>query len=299
MTQADLNNGSINDSATATGRRRSGPAIDVAAVDGERAGDAVAGVVDREVGDCDSDAGDGGGSDGDVSLHGHEHGERGLTAVHVTDTQTPPAGGAGVGADVPVVGDSDGYVLGFVDVAGCRARSATFTATYTVTQADLNNGSINDSATATGTPPSGPDTTSPPSTASVPVTQSPALSIVKSATATPDVGDGGGSDGDVSLHGHEHGQRGADRRACDRYAEAAGGRPGVGADVPVVGESGGYVLGSVDVARTGAVGDVHATYTVTQADLDNGSINDSATATGTPPSGPDDRRRRRRRRRCR
>jgi len=29
-----------------------------------------------------------------------------------------------------------------------------------------------------------------------------------------------------------------------------------------------------------------ATYTVTQADIDNGSVNDSATVSGVPPSGP-------------
>ncbi len=55
VTQADLNNGSINDSATATGTPPTGPAIDVAAVDGERDGDAVAGADDREVGDGDSE----------------------------------------------------------------------------------------------------------------------------------------------------------------------------------------------------------------------------------------------------
>ena len=56
-------------------------------------------------------------------------------------------------------------------------QAATFTATYTVTQADLDNGSVNDSATATGTPPTGPPITSPPSTAAVPPTQSPALTV--------------------------------------------------------------------------------------------------------------------------
>ena len=87
----------------------------VAAVDGYGAGDAVAGVVDREVGD--SDVGGDGRSDGDVSLHGDEHGEC-RPDERARDRYADAAGGwPGVGADVTVDGDSGRYVNGFVDVA--------------------------------------------------------------------------------------------------------------------------------------------------------------------------------------
>ena len=45
--------------------------------------------------------------------------------------------------------------------------------------------------------------------------------------------------------------------SVDRYARAAGGWVGVGADVPVVIEPVGDVLGFVDVVGAGPVGDVY------------------------------------------
>ncbi len=108
-----------------------------------------------------------------------------LTAVHVTDTQTPPAGALASGPTCQSLASPTGTCSGSSTPLAV-GQSATFVATYTVTQADLNHGSIHDSATATGTPPTGPNTTSPPSTATVPVATAPALTITKSAD--PDVG---------------------------------------------------------------------------------------------------------------
>ncbi|GAB3933766.1 hypothetical protein GCM10027614_05480 [Micromonospora vulcania] len=66
-----------------------------------------------------------------------------LTGVTVTDTQTPPSSNANLG---PITCATTTLAPGI---------NTTCTATYTVTQADLDFGSLNDSATAQGTRPAG------------------------------------------------------------------------------------------------------------------------------------------------
>ena len=71
------------------------------------------------------------------------------------------------------------------DTTLAPAASTTCTASYTVTQADVDNGSIVNSAVADGTDPTGtPVPTTPPSTATVTVTPEPGLSVVKTADPT-------------------------------------------------------------------------------------------------------------------
>ena len=50
-----------------------------------------------------------------------------------------------------------------------------------ITQAEVNAGVVNNSATATGTTPGGGTTTSPPDTTSTPIAAAPALTIDKTA----------------------------------------------------------------------------------------------------------------------
>ncbi len=80
-----------------------------------------------------------------------------LTSVTVTDTQTAPSL------------DSSLSAISCPSTTLAAGAYETCTATYTVTAADIANGSVADSATATGTPPSGAPVSSDPSTVSLPV----------------------------------------------------------------------------------------------------------------------------------
>ena len=77
-----------------------------------------------------------------------------LTGVGITDTQTAPASALTTNPACQSLSYASGDLQrGHGHLA--PGQSATFTATATVTQADLNNGSLKDSATASGTPPTG------------------------------------------------------------------------------------------------------------------------------------------------
>ena len=92
-----------------------------------------------------------------------------LTGISVTDTQSAPSENANLTAvDCP----NDTLAAGDQEVC---------TANYTVTAARLGQRSVADSATASGTPPSGPTITSGPSDYSIPATS---IEIVKSADPT-------------------------------------------------------------------------------------------------------------------
>ena len=148
--------------------------------------------------------------------------------------------------------------------------STTCTASYVTTQADIDNGSVTDTATATGDATDGSDVSSPLSSASVSVTQSPGLTVVK--TASPATVSTAGQSitysyavtntGNVTVTGIG---------VSDTQAAPAG------ATSPVS-------CPSTSLAA-GALMRCTATYTATQADLDHGSIGDTATASGTAPDG--------------
>ncbi|MGW1146409.1 DUF7507 domain-containing protein, partial [Streptomyces sp. NPDC002454] len=152
--------------------------------------------------------------------------------------------------------------------------SVTCTATYTVTQADVDAGSVSNTATASGVPPRGEPPVSPPSTVEVPQTPEPALTVVKTAESENpgklvlgeeiDYGFVVTNTGNVTLK---------DVKVDE------GEFTGAGELSPVTCPSGTASL------VPGASVTCTATYTVTQADVDAGSIENTATGTGTPPSG--------------
>ena len=145
-------------------------------------------------------------------------------------------------------------------------KSVTCTATYTVTQSDMDAGSVTNTATAQGNPP-GPATpvVSDPSTATVHAAQAPAITVAKSAA--PSSFAAAGTTIDYSF---------------------------------VVTNTGNVTLSSIQVTDTDLPGlsaitcpdaslapagsqTCTATYVTTQADVNAGSVTNTATAQGDPP----------------
>jgi uncharacterized repeat protein (TIGR01451 family) len=142
--------------------------------------------------------------------------------------------------------------------------SMTCTATHTTTSGDVDAGGITNTATATGQPPTGP-TVDDTDTVTVPAEQAPAIGIDKSASPAT-----------FSAAG-----------AVITYTYVVTNSGNVTLDPVTVTDD---KLGTISCPHSSlAAGDqmtCTATYTTTQADVDAGGITNTATATGTPPTGP-------------
>ncbi len=144
-----------------------------------------------------------------------------------------------------------------------RAPSTTCTKTYTLTQADVDSGHVANTASVAGTPPTGAAVGSTDSTDTL-IAAGPTLTLDKTAAAP--TGNTAGSTiaysflvtntGNVTL-------------------------TSVGVTDPKVGPVSCPVTTLAPAASTTCT----KTYTLTQADVDAGSVVNTATAAGTPPTG--------------
>jgi uncharacterized repeat protein (TIGR01451 family) len=144
--------------------------------------------------------------------------------------------------------------------------SMTCTASYRLTQANVNAGKVTNTATTTGTPPSGPPVTSAPSSATVTIPASPALIIKKSAS--PGSFDAAGT----TIH--------------FRYLVTNTGNVtlrGIKINDVLTGLS--VIACPSATLNPGKHLTCTATYVTTKADVKAGSIADTATVTGDPPTG--------------
>lgn len=153
-------------------------------------------------------------------------------------------------------------------------QQATATATYPITQADIDAGHVANTAIAHGLTPGGADTPSNEPDTDTPITRAPALALTKSADASgiqdpTEVGDPivyrftVTNTGNTTL---------SEVAITDTLA-------GLG---PVV-----YTWPQADgVLDPGQAVTATAAYAVAQADIDAGTVANSATASGTPASGP-------------
>jgi uncharacterized repeat protein (TIGR01451 family) len=169
---------------------------------------------------------------------------------------------SGIKVDDPLTGLSP---VSCPDATLDAGKSETCTATYVTTQADVDSGSVPNSATAQGNPP-GSDTpkVSPPSAVTVPATQNPALTVEKSAAPGKFSGPGQTirysflvtNTGNVTL-------------------------TEVAVNDPLAGLS--AVSCPEPTLHVGASETCTATYVTTQADVDAGAVLNSASAQGDPP----------------
>ncbi|MBF4625759.1 LPXTG cell wall anchor domain-containing protein [Clavibacter sp. VKM Ac-2872] len=148
-------------------------------------------------------------------------------------------------------------------------ESTTATATYVVTQADVDAGKVDNSATGAGTPPGDtPVVVTPPSDVTVPIDPAPGLTMVKSAnpTAVSKVGD----TITYSFLFTNTGNTTLTNITVNETAFSGTGTPSA-------------VAYPTRTLAPGESTTATATYVVTQADVDAGKVDNSATGAGTPP----------------
>ncbi len=170
-----------------------------------------------------------------------------------------------------------------------QSDNSTFTASYTITQADIDSGGIENSALATGTDPNGDPVTdisddpqnpedvdpdgdgNPDDPTFTPVPLNPMISILKTGTFQDENGDGFSQPGETISYSFVITNTGNVTLTNVNVTDALVTVSGTPIPSLAPGESN-------STAYT-------ATYTITQADIDAGVLENTAIATGTDPSG--------------
>lgn len=194
-----------------------------------------------------------------------------LTNVSVVDVITDAAPGAIAPAATCVSRTSPNATCAGASTTLAAGQSATFTATYTVRQADIDYGSISDNAISHGTPPTGGALSGTSNTVTVDAVQEPEISLVKSAS--PTIVD---SVGDIVTYEFEVTNEGNTTVT------------GLGIDETDFSGSGSIssiTCPTAPLAPTQSA-TCTATYSVTQADLTAGVIDNIAVATVTGAGSP-------------
>jgi uncharacterized repeat protein (TIGR01451 family)/gliding motility-associated-like protein len=166
--------------------------------------------------------------------------------------------------------------------------ATTFTAIYTITQADIDAGQVNNTATASGTPPSGANVTAVssdptpcptcepvvgcPTCTSVALVTSPRISLIKTAEFNDNNGDGYGQVGETITYNFTVTNTGNVTITNITILDPL---PGI----VITGGSITLVPGQVDSTTFEGI------YTLTAQDLINGIVTNQAQVVGTTPSG--------------
>ncbi|HOW25853.1 MAG TPA: gliding motility-associated C-terminal domain-containing protein [Bacteroidales bacterium] len=163
-----------------------------------------------------------------------------------------------------------------------QVNSTTFTATYTITQADINAGGVTNQALASGTPPSGPPVTDLSDDNSnlenqptvTPLTQTPSIALIKKGTYVDLAPLGVTNPGDQISYAF----------AVTNTGNVTLTNVTVTDPLPGIVISGGPIASLAPGATNSTT--ITGLYTITQADINAGGVTNQALASGTPPSGP-------------
>ena len=308
LTQADIDAGGVSNTATATGTAPSGGVFtDVSDngddSDGNSDDDPTVTVTPATPGfeltktAVLSDGGDGAdaGDSVDYTLVIANTGNVTLSAVGIaTDTLSRIGGGGLTLTTGPAfVANSGASAEGEL----APGETATFSASYTLAQADIDAGGVSNTATATGTAPSGGvftdvsdngddsdgNSDDDPTVTVTPAT--PGFELTKTAVLS-DGGDGAdaGDSVDYTLVIANTGNvtLSAVGIATDTLSRIGGGGLTLTSGPAFVANSGASAEGELAPGETATFS---ASYTLAQADIDAGGVSNTATATGTAPSG--------------
>jgi len=223
-----------------------------------------------------------------------------LAAVAIaSDTLTRLGGGALTLTTPPTFVSNSG-----ASPAGTLApgETATFSAAYTLVQADIDAGGVSNTATGTGTPPTGPavtdvsddgidtdgNTTDDPTetaiarTASIETTKTAVATVTAGANATAtDAGDA--VNYTITIRNMGNVTLTSVGIASDTLTRLGGGALTLTTPPTFVSNSGASPAGTLAPGETATFS---AAYTLVQADIDAGGVSNTATGSGTPPTGP-------------
>ena len=155
--------------------------------------------------------------------------------------------------------------------------SSTISGVYTLTQGDIDTGSVDNSATVTGTPPTGLDVTDG-DTDTVSITHVPEITLTKTGTLdnTIVLPTTQSNPGDQITYAFTVTNTGNVTLTNITLADTVGG----------ITINGGPTIASLDPGASDS-STFTGTYTLTQTDVDAGTFTNTATTTGTPPVGGD------------
>ncbi|WP_155825384.1 DUF7507 domain-containing protein, partial [Leifsonia sp. 109] len=260
LTQADIDNGLVPNTATSTGNMPNGVAVTSTPANAQvplTQGPDLTFTKDAVSSGVSSPA-----KVGDVITYvmkAKNTGNTTLTGVTITD---------------PKPGLSN-LVYTWPGVAGVLqpSQEVVAQAQYVLTQADLNVGMVSNTATSSGNPPTGPPVTPPPATTDTPLTQGPGLALTKgvnnSQVKIP------AAVGDVITYTFVTENIGNVTMTGVTITDP---KPGLSALTYTWPGTPGTLQPKEKVTAT-------ATYRLTQADLDAGEVNNQATTSGKTPDG--------------